>query len=78
MKSYFNCASSPDLSLIENCCQQPKQYIRKFPHYDEATTVGLIHEGWSNVSQNFINSKVAEMPKRLQAVIYGDGAIRGY
>ena len=78
LKSYFNCASSPDLSPIENCWQPPKQYIRKFPHWDEATTVGLIHEGWATVSQNFINSKVAEMPKGLQAMIDGDGAMTGY
>jgi hypothetical protein len=78
LKSYFNCVSSPDLSLIENCWQSPKQHIRKFPHWDEATTVDLIHEGWATVSQHFINDKVAEMLKRLQAVIDGDGAMTGY
>ena len=36
------------------------------------------HEGWATVSQNFINSKVAEIPKRLQAVIDGYGTMTGY
>jgi hypothetical protein len=78
VEMYFNCASSPDLSPIENCWLPPKNYIRKFPHWDGATTEGLIYEGWNTVSQDFINKKVIEMPKRLQAVIDGDGAMTGY
>lgn len=45
LKHYFNCASSFDLSSIENCWQSSKQYIQKYSHWDEATTVGLMHEG---------------------------------
>ncbi|KAF2023194.1 hypothetical protein EK21DRAFT_95113 [Setomelanomma holmii] len=31
LEHYFNCHSSPDFALIENCWQPPKQYIKKFP-----------------------------------------------
>jgi hypothetical protein len=58
LKCYFNCASSPDLSPIENCWLPPKNFIRKLPHWDEATTKGLIFEGWDTVSRDFINRKV--------------------
>lgn len=78
LKNYFNSASFSDLSSIENCWQSSKQYIRKFLHWDEATTVDLVYEGWATVSQRFINEKVDEMPQRLQAVIDGDGAMTGY
>ena len=37
LEHYFNCASSPDLTPIENCWQPVKQHIRKFSHWDEAT-----------------------------------------
>lgn len=30
-------------------------------------------EGWAQVSQRFINEKVAEMPKQLQDVLDGEG-----
>ena len=43
---YFNCASSPDLSPIENCWQPPKQYLKKYPHWDEFETRELAYEGW--------------------------------
>lgn len=78
LKSYFNCASSPDLSPIENTWLPPKNYVRKYPHWDHSTTVELIMEGWATVTQDFINSKVNEMPQRLQAVIDWDGAMTGY
>ena len=45
LQYYINCPSSPDLSPIENCWQPPKQYIQKYPHYDDASTRGLIYEG---------------------------------
>ncbi|KAF2179332.1 hypothetical protein K469DRAFT_596295, partial [Zopfia rhizophila CBS 207.26] len=35
LESYFNCSNSPDLSPIENCWQPPKQYLKRFPHWDE-------------------------------------------
>jgi transposase len=57
LEYYFNCASSPDLSPIENCWQPAKQHLRKFPHWDDATTIELIREGWDRVSQEFINKR---------------------
>lgn len=68
LESYFNCAQSPDLSVIENCWAIPKMYTRKYPHWDDDTLKELI-KGWAQVSQEFINSKVQEIPKRLRDVI---------
>lgn len=45
LESYFNCASSPDLSIIENGWQVPKQYVRKYPHWTDEATKELILEG---------------------------------
>ena len=45
LKHYFNCASSSDLSPIENCWLPPKQILRKYPHWDDSTTKSLIYEG---------------------------------
>ena len=78
LKYYFNCASSPDLSPTENMWQVPKQELRKYPHWDDHTTKGLIYEGWSHVSQEYINEKVSTMPERLKAVIEGEGRMTGY
>jgi len=33
------------------------------------TTKGLIYEGWSHVSQEYINEKVSTMSERLKAVV---------
>ena len=75
---YFNYASSPDLSPIENCWQPPKQHLRKYPHWDDATTKSLIIEGWEAVSQRFINKKVKSMPQRLKDVLTNKGAMTGH
>ena len=50
LKHYFNCASSPDLSPIENMWQVPKQELRKYPHWNDHTMKKLIYEEWSHVS----------------------------
>ena len=78
LESYFNYASSPDLAPIENCWSPPKQYIRKFPHWDEARTTELIKEGWASFEQIFINERVNSMPDRLRAVIESGGVMTGY
>lgn len=78
LEYYFNCSSSPDLSPIENAWLPSKQYIRKYPHWDDSTTKGLIYEGWATVSEAFINEKVASMPERLRAVIDSEGKMTGF
>jgi glutaredoxin-related protein len=78
LKYYFNCVSSSDLSSIENCWQSSKQHIRKFSHWDEIITIELIYEKWDTISQNFINNKMTEMSKRLQAMIDENGAMTSY
>lgn len=78
LEYYFNCPSSPDLSPIENCWLPPKNYVRKYPHWDDSTTKGLIYEGWATVSEAYINEKVAFMPDRLRAVIESEGKMTGF
>jgi hypothetical protein len=80
LESYFNCHDSPDLAPIENCWQPPKQYIKKFPHWDEDTTRELAQEGWDKIRRDytFINKRVESMPERLQAVIDREGQMTGY
>ena len=78
LEYFFSCASSPDLSLIENCWQPPKQHLKKYPHWDDRTTKELIVEGWDLISQHFINEKCRSMPKRLKDVITSDGDMVGY
>lgn len=78
LESYFNCAQSPELSVIEDCWAIPKIYTRKYSHWDDATLENLIREGWAQVSQEFINQRVQEMPDRLQAVKDGHGELTGY
>lgn len=78
LEHFFNCSSSPDLSPIENCWHRPKQELRKYSHWDDTTTKGLIYDGWAQVSQAFINEKIDEMPSRLKAVLEGDGKMTGY
>lgn len=77
-ESYFICAQSPDLSVIENCWAIPKMYTRKYPHWDDNTLKELIKEGWAQVSQEFINSRVQEISKRLRDVIVDEGEMTGY
>lgn len=42
LESYFNCAQSPDLSVIEKCWVIPRMYTQKYPHWDDATLENLI------------------------------------
>lgn len=78
LEYFFNCASSPDLSPIENCWQPPKQHLKKFPHWNDRTTKKLIVEGWDLVSQRFINKKCRSRPQRLRDVIASEGDMVGY
>ena len=78
LEYFFNCASSPDLSPIENCWQPPKQHLKKYLHWDDHTIKELIMEGWDLVLQHFINEKYRSMPKRLKDVIARDGDMVEY
>jgi hypothetical protein len=78
LKYYFNVAGSPDLNIAENCWQAPKQYVRKFPHWDDSTTTELIIEGWDSVAQESINEKVITYPQRFRDVIKTGGQITGW
>jgi hypothetical protein len=78
LESYFNCHSLPDLSPIENCWLPPKQFLKRFPHWDEFETRELAVEGWDKILQQFINERVRSMPQRLQDCIDMDGRITGY
>jgi hypothetical protein len=78
LKYYFNCASSPDLSPIENCWQALKQTLKKYPHWSDEMTRELIVEGWEALKQKTINKWVDEMPQRLRDVLELDGQLTGH
>ena len=63
LEHYFNCASSPDLSPIENFWQPAKQHVRKYPHWDDVSLKQLIRDEWERVTHEFINERVRSMPK---------------
>ena len=75
---YFNCPYSPDLAPIEQCWQPMKQELRKIPHWDDWNTKSIAQDGWNKVDYEFINPKVASLPKRLKEVIDRKGALTGY
>jgi hypothetical protein len=78
LEQYFNCSNSPDLALIENCWQTPKQYVKKFPHWNEQDTKELALEGWEKVSHDFINDRINSMPQRIQDCIDLEGQITAW
>lgn len=78
LEHFFNCASSPDLSPIENCWLPVKQAVRKQPHWDDGSLMEAIRNGWADVTQDFINRQIISMPERLQAVITSHGAMTSY
>ncbi len=78
LETYFNCHNSQDLAPIKNCWQPVKQTLCKFAHWDDTTTKELIYKGWTDVTQKFINEKVATMPKKLQAAKDGEGKMTEY
>jgi len=45
LKFYFNVSNSLDLNIIENCWQEPKHYVAKYPHWNDKETRNLIKEG---------------------------------
>ncbi|KAF2026267.1 hypothetical protein EK21DRAFT_115950 [Setomelanomma holmii] len=78
LEHHFNCHSSPDFAPIENCWQPPKQYVKKFPHWDENNTRELALEGWEKVTQKLINERVETMPQRLKDCIGMEGQMTGW
>jgi hypothetical protein len=78
LEHYFNCSCFPNLAPIENCWQPLKQFMTRFPHWDEFETRGMALEGWQKVSQHFINKQVDSMPCRLQDCIDLEGQMTGW
>lgn len=54
LKHYFNPASSPDLSPIENCWRAVRQYI-KAQYRLGLDPKALILKGWRRISEEIIN-----------------------
>jgi hypothetical protein len=77
-EQYFNCSNSPNLAPIENCWQPPKQYVKKFPHWNKQDTRELALEGWEKVSQDFINDRINSMPQRIQDCIGLEGQMTAW
>jgi hypothetical protein len=78
LKHYFNVSNSPDLNIIENCWLPPKNYVRKYPHWDDESTKALIIEGWDRVSQDYINGMVKTYPQRFRDVLKAGGQLTGW
>ena len=76
--SYFNCASSPDLSPIRNCWAPPKAHLCTAPHWSDSVTKDLILEGWDEVTRGYINKRVLSMPYRLLDIINSGGQMTGW
>lgn len=74
----FNSAQSPDLSPIENCWSVLEDHFRESPVIDNESAKVLIRDGWSRVSQDFINGQVDTMPRRLNDVISVGGKLTAY
>ncbi|KJZ70201.1 hypothetical protein HIM_10424 [Hirsutella minnesotensis 3608] len=69
LRYFFNCASSPDLSPVENCWNVVKENLRRQPHWEQSVIRDLAEEGWEKLSQETINGWIDSMPLRLQHVI---------
>ena len=78
LESYKNCAGSPDLAIIENGWQVPKQHVKKHPHNNIEILRTLALEGWEALKQETINKWVEEMPQRLRDVITTDRKMTGH
>ncbi len=78
LKHYFNISGLPDLSIIENCWQTPKDWVRKFPNWNDEETKKLIIEGRDLVSQEYINGQVKTILQRFKDVIASEGQITGW
>lgn len=78
VKMFFNCHDSPDLTLVENCWQAPKDFCRKTPHWDVESLKEILREGWEQVTKPFINDLVKTMPQRLHDCIESGGKRTAY
>lgn len=79
LKYYFNALKFPDLSIIENCWQPVKQWLSRSDHWDDATTLDVIITKWrDHVSQEWINSLIEEMPRRIDDVLNDEGKMTGH
>lgn len=56
LKYIFNFASFLDFSPIENCWLLPKQYLAKYPDWNDYTTKDLILESWANVDHHVMHT----------------------
>ncbi|GFU46832.1 transposable element Tcb1 transposase [Trichonephila clavipes] len=73
-------ARSPDLSLIEKLWPRVAQRLTQNTP-PAATTDQLwqrLKVAWSDVPQEYIQSLLESMPRRVEAVIYSNGGYSGY
>ena len=77
MEYFFNCASSPDISPIENCWQPPKPHLKKSPHWDPQPKSWFLRGGiWF---RSILLTKSTDLClERLRDVITSDGDMVGY
>jgi hypothetical protein len=78
VKSYYNCAYSPDLAPIENCWRAPKAWLRKIGHWDDDSVWEVANEGWNALTQKKVNEWCLSMPQRLRDVIKAEGQMTAW
>ncbi|KAI9662749.1 MAG: hypothetical protein M1829_006144 [Trizodia sp. TS-e1964] len=71
LEFFFNCPQSLDLSPIENCWQVPKQYVKKFPVWDDQGTRELVVEGVDQYSQAHITHQHVTTQHQIRIVADG-------
>ena len=63
---YFSCPRTPEFNIIENVWQSPKQYLLLRPHWDDEVVWETAEAKWNETSQDWINSLVNDIPRRLR------------
>lgn len=63
---FFNCASSLDLTPIENCWRPIKQTVHSQPQNDNDDIRKAMIEGWDKVDDEYRHGQINSIPYRLQ------------
>ena len=67
---YFNCSEFSNLTSIENCWQNSKQWFKRISHWNDEIIESLIAKDWKHhCLQRFINEHMCNMSRRLKNVI---------
>ena len=71
-------AASPDLNPIENVWQVVKDRVEKLEPKDMGEWKRVIHETWTELSEELIDNLVNSMPRRIKQCIARNGGLTDY